>query len=367
MAARESITVLRSSLADAEPEALPQREALAIMLGNFDIARFVGLSAPLLLPDCQPAEWVDARSDVPFRKDVQGDASREHCTIRVKTLTGKLLRWRFEVAEAIPLRPGESIWARIYVFELVELFLHDEGGQNHLISFMLHDAGTWRTLSHRFLSLEAYGVFGAELRLEMMLLGDGDVQAQVGWWDVSRVDLMGSDLYDWLVLPFNPKMLQYSSGKAGWIQYSYACDRDSWTETEGPLPNPVPVLSCRVVSTEPNPLLDPCLGPPGLAGGTKPSLLLRVEHPTLGPGTLVGWSRWSLQQDQFATLPSLTYFTIGENVFVVLPPRQDCACARVQFDRLHEGLRRWNVPISSLSAYHPRQPDQELLLSILNA
>ena len=157
-------------------------------------------------------------------------------------------------------------------------------------------------------------------------------------------------------------MLQYSSGKAGWIQYSYACDRDSWTETEGPLPNPGPVLSCRVVSTEPNPLLDPCLGPPGLAGGTKPSLLLRVEHPTLGPGTLVGWSRWSLQQDQFATLPSLTYFTIGENVFVVLPPRQDCACARVQFDRLHEGLRRWNVPISSLSAYHPRQPDQELLL-----
>jgi hypothetical protein len=140
MAARESITVLRSSLADAEPEALPQREALAIMLGNFDIARFVGLSAPLLLPDCQPAEWVDARSDVPFRKDVQGDASREHCTIRVKTLTGKLLRWRFEVAEAIPLRPGESIWARIYVFELVELFLHDEGGQNHLISLMLHDA-----------------------------------------------------------------------------------------------------------------------------------------------------------------------------------------------------------------------------------
>ena len=174
--------------------------------------------------------------------------SREHCTIRVKTLTGKLLRWRFEVAEAIPLRPGESIWARIYVFELVELFLHDEGGQNHLISFMLHDAGTWRTLSHRFLSLEAYGVFGAELRLEMMLLGDGDVQAQVGWWDVSRVDLMGSDLYDWLVLPFNPKMLQYSSGKAGWIQYSYACDRDSWTDSETRRPKgpcPIPCQSCR--------------------------------------------------------------------------------------------------------------------------
>jgi hypothetical protein len=107
----------------------------------------------------------------------RGDASRRHCTVHIKPFHGngfglKYWRWRFKESEAAPLRPGESIWSRIYVWELAHL-LHDAEGTRHVWHdhdslFMADDAGTWRTL-HPLLSLEACGLFGAAITLHMTL------------------------------------------------------------------------------------------------------------------------------------------------------------------------------------------------------
>jgi hypothetical protein len=171
LAVRESITALRASLppaADAPPETLPQREALATALHDFDIGSFVGLSAPFLLPECQPSEWANARRNGPFSEGLlRGDASCGHrASICIKTLTGRSVNLRFEESEAAPLRPGESIWSRIYVWQLAHL-LHDyEGHPPDVMQFMFDDTGTWRTLNP-LLSLEACGVFGAAVTLHV--------------------------------------------------------------------------------------------------------------------------------------------------------------------------------------------------------
>jgi hypothetical protein len=171
LAALESIRVFRATLppaADARPETLRQREALDSALRDFDIGSFVGLDAPLLLPEteCQPAEWARARPARPFPEVLRGDTSRKYCTIVVKTLTEKYLTWRFDEAEAAPRRPGESIWAGIHVWQVKRL-LHDvQGYPPCQIVLLFDDAGTWRTLNHPFLSLEAYGAFGAEILLQ---------------------------------------------------------------------------------------------------------------------------------------------------------------------------------------------------------
>ena len=171
---REAITALRASLppaADAPRETRPEREALATALHDFDIGSFVGLSAPFLLPECQPAAWANARCNRPFPEGLlRGDASCRHrATIHIITIY-KSWTLRFEESEAAPLRPGESIWSRIYVWELAHL-LHEAEGTRHVWHdhdslFMADDAGTWRTL-HPLLSLEACGVFGAAVTLHL--------------------------------------------------------------------------------------------------------------------------------------------------------------------------------------------------------
>jgi hypothetical protein len=184
LAVRESITALRASLppaADAPPEKLPQQEALATALHDFDIGSFVGLSAPVLLPECQPAEWANARRNRPFPQGLLDPTvwpfGRHRASIRIKTLTGKSVNLCFEEAEearvwkkkrreAAPLRPGESIWSRIYVWQLANI-LHDrEGHPPDVMQFMFDDAGTYRPL-HPLLSLEACGVFGAAVTLHV--------------------------------------------------------------------------------------------------------------------------------------------------------------------------------------------------------
>ena len=234
LAVRESITALRASLApaaDAPPEMLPRQEALATALHDFDIGSSVGLSAPFLLPECQPAAWANARCNRPFPEGLlRGDASRRHCTIHIKTLTEKTSRWYFEEAEAAPLRPGESIWFRIYLWEIAHLFQSLEGYPPDKVQFMFDDAGTWRTLGHPFLSLEAYGIFGAELALHMTLSANSSDRERPRVWnlntpgisgaDVSAVDPTGIDRYPRLVEPFDPRMSKFASGKAGWVMYT---------------------------------------------------------------------------------------------------------------------------------------------------
>ena len=232
LAVRESITALRASLppaADAPPETLPEREALVTALDDFDIGSSVGLSAPFLLPECQPAEWANARRNKPFPEGLRGDASCRHCTIRIKSLTGKTLRWYFEEAEAAPLRPGESIWSRIYLWEIAHVFQSLEGTPPDQSQFMFDDAGTWRTLGHPFLSFEAYGVFGAEIALHMTLSANSSDRERRAWnlntrgisgADVSAVDPTAIDRYPRLVEPFDPRMSRFASGKAGWVMYT---------------------------------------------------------------------------------------------------------------------------------------------------
>ncbi len=192
---RESITALRASLppaADAPPETLPQQEALATALHDFDIGSFVGLSAPFLLPECQLAEWANAKRNRPFPQGLLrrpvfqdfddmwfgGDASRRHrASIRIKALSGRSVNLCFEEAEearvwkakrreAAPLRPGESIWSRIYVWQLAYILQDREGCPPDIMQFMFDDAGTYRPL-HPLLSLEACGVFGAAVTLHV--------------------------------------------------------------------------------------------------------------------------------------------------------------------------------------------------------
>jgi hypothetical protein len=170
---RESITALRASLppaADALPETLPQREALATALHDFDIGSSVGLPAPFLLPECQPAEWANARRNRPFPEGLlRGDASCRHrASIKIKTVTDKTVTLRFEESGVAPLRPGESIWSRIYVWEIAHLLHDTEGTPPDKVQFMFDDAGTYRTL-HPLLSLEACGVVGNAGKLHMTL------------------------------------------------------------------------------------------------------------------------------------------------------------------------------------------------------
>jgi hypothetical protein len=194
LAARESIRVFRAKLppaADAGPEALPQREALDSVLRDFDIGSFVGLAPDalaLVLPETileakhhrqpaewakwaehhwQPAEWASHRPAGPFPEVLRGVSSRNHCTIVVKTLTGNLWKWHLEEAEAAALRPGESIWARIHVWEVERLLLDIDAHDTSQLVVLFEFAGTVRTLSHPFLSLEAYGAHGAEILLHV--------------------------------------------------------------------------------------------------------------------------------------------------------------------------------------------------------
>jgi hypothetical protein len=190
----EAITALRASLppaADAPRETRPEREALATALHDFDIGSFVGLSAPFLLPECQPAAWANARCNRPFPEGLlRGDASCRHrASIKIKTVTDKTVTLRFEESGVAPLRPGESIWSRIYVWEIAHL-LHDrEGHPPDVMQFIFDDAGTWRTL-HPLLSLEACGVFGAAVTLHV-------TQETREWpgWNLDTPGISDADAY----------------------------------------------------------------------------------------------------------------------------------------------------------------------------
>ena len=71
MAARESITVLRSSLADAEPEALPQREALAIKPSCWAISTSLTSSGFLHHFCCQPGARNAAQPSIHALKSIR--------------------------------------------------------------------------------------------------------------------------------------------------------------------------------------------------------------------------------------------------------------------------------------------------------
>ena len=89
--------------------------------------------------------------------------------------------WRFEKAEVAALRPGESVWSRIHVWEVKRLLGDIEGYQPDRLVLLFDDAGTWRALNHPFLSLEAYGAFGAELLLQTSTGNERDAQAPIDW------------------------------------------------------------------------------------------------------------------------------------------------------------------------------------------
>ena len=200
---REAITALRASLppaADAPRETRPQREALATALHDFDIGSFVGLSAPFLLPECQPAKWANTRCNRPFPEGLlRDDASCRHrATIHIKKGGGEFTL-RFEESEAAPLRLGESIWSRIYVWEIAHL-LHDTeelrvSTPANEVQFFFDDAFSYRTL-HPLLSLEACGVFGAEVTLYMTLKHRErpGVPAGKGFWKVGTPGISHADV-----------------------------------------------------------------------------------------------------------------------------------------------------------------------------
>ena len=353
------------------------------MLRKFDVGSFVGLpSSPLQLPNCSPVEWANARRDRPFPEGFCG-LVRDHCTVHIKTLFGSR-RWRFEEAEAQPLRPGESILSRIFVWELFFLVNRTEGTPLESIVLLHDEVGTFRVRAlsnaHFFLSLEAYGISADKLVLHQSL-GKGIAYIEGLGMTPSRVDLGCKDLdppVDPSIEPFNTHFTHICccTGTTA-IEYDVTVvpclPGDSWTIS--------PQLSCRVLCAEPDPLLDP-----RLSDGTAPALLLRVEHATLGPGTLVGWSRGDgvkggvppdgSQEDlhgrkhtpsQLPGAPEVelqtlrTYFMVGESVLQHGKEHQPaCGCARVQFERPYRGLRRWNVPMGTLPVSLPGRVRQGL-------